>query len=346
MELLVQAKIEPGNVGVVQLAPTYQATASNADRAHGGSHPPYFELFGTGGAGVVHESLQSEQGTRFLGKRNRNTLRIAGRPVAESSAHRWLGVDDVLALLGTDHLVNTDARSVLICSPWEELAGRAPFSGHRSGFGADLSGSVSAGSAVEGLEEALDAVRGLRSSTADPEIVPLESLPDWRFTDQGLEPSAGGPFVVRQIAVEARGREVPTWDQPIVDSRGEGSILLVCGRTEGILHFLLRPRAEAGLPHRAELGPSWVSEPGSREAPAPPFDCSSGVTRADCRQSEEGGRFFRDVNRYRIVDVGQAFAAPSGWFWLTLAQIRILLDQGGWLTNEARSALSLLLRWL
>ena len=36
VELLAQGKIEPGNVGLAQLAPTMQATASNLDRVHGG----------------------------------------------------------------------------------------------------------------------------------------------------------------------------------------------------------------------------------------------------------------------------------------------------------------------
>lgn len=255
-------------------------------------------------------------------------------------------MDGVLGLLAVDHLVNTDARSVLVCSPWELLIGRTPFTRCRSGFGVDLARSASADPVVEGLEEALEAVRALRSATTTAGIVPLESLAGWSLTDQGLMPTAGGPFMVRQIAVEARGREVPSWDQPIMDSGGEGSILLLCGRVAGILRFLLRARAEVGLYHRAELGPSAVWEPGSRDEPDMPFDCSNAVIRVECRQSEEGGRFFRDVNHYRVVDVGQGFMAPPGWFWLTLSQIRVLLDQGGWLTNEARSALSLLLPWL
>lgn len=36
---LMQAKIEPGNVNVVQLSPTLQATKSNFTRRHGGAEP-------------------------------------------------------------------------------------------------------------------------------------------------------------------------------------------------------------------------------------------------------------------------------------------------------------------
>jgi oxidase EvaA len=89
-ELLVQAKVEPGNVGTVQLAPSFQATASNAARAHGGDWPPLHEWFDVPGRGtLLADELHSEQGARFHGKRNRNcTLRIAGDAV-HGRYHRW-----------------------------------------------------------------------------------------------------------------------------------------------------------------------------------------------------------------------------------------------------------------
>ncbi|WP_204311049.1 NDP-hexose 2,3-dehydratase family protein, partial [Stenotrophomonas maltophilia] len=40
LALLLHAKAEPGNVGIAQIGPTCQATASNRDRVHGGALPP------------------------------------------------------------------------------------------------------------------------------------------------------------------------------------------------------------------------------------------------------------------------------------------------------------------
>ena len=42
---LMQAKIEPGNVNVVQLSPTIQATKSNFEQKHGGKRPLFLEYF-------------------------------------------------------------------------------------------------------------------------------------------------------------------------------------------------------------------------------------------------------------------------------------------------------------
>ncbi|MBI4319791.1 MAG: NDP-hexose 2,3-dehydratase family protein [Chloroflexi bacterium] len=245
-----------------------------------------------------------------------------------------------------DHLMNTDARSVLVCSPWETLIGRTPFTRYRSGFGSELLHSLEGGAVSEDLGEIRSGIETLRAKTSPPEVIPLEELEGWKITDFGVAPCAKGPFVVRHIEVEARGREVPVWDQPIIDSSDEGSVALICGRRGGILHFLFRGQGEAGLYHRVELGPSVDTGTGGIEAVDIPVDYPNAVLRAECRQSEEGGRFFQDVNHYRILDVDQALEVPFGWYWLTLAQIRTLLDGGGWLTNEARSALALLLHWL
>ena len=42
---LMQAKIEPGNLNLVQLSPTLQATRSNYTRVHQGASPKYLEYF-------------------------------------------------------------------------------------------------------------------------------------------------------------------------------------------------------------------------------------------------------------------------------------------------------------
>ena len=75
LHFLLQAKIEPGNLNVVQLSPTLQATRSNYMRVHGGKTPLYLEYFtGEKKVDVLVDQLQSEQGARFYQKRNRNII--------------------------------------------------------------------------------------------------------------------------------------------------------------------------------------------------------------------------------------------------------------------------------
>lgn len=75
LQFLVQAKIEPGNVSGVQIAPTLQATLSNYSRVHHGKNQPFLEYFlECDHSQVLYDQLQSEQGSRFLKKRNRNMI--------------------------------------------------------------------------------------------------------------------------------------------------------------------------------------------------------------------------------------------------------------------------------
>ena len=69
---LLQAKVEPGNINKLQLAPTVQATKSNYSQVHGGSKVPYVEYFLK--LNKFNKYNQTEQGFRYLNKFNSNIL--------------------------------------------------------------------------------------------------------------------------------------------------------------------------------------------------------------------------------------------------------------------------------
>jgi oxidase EvaA len=72
------------------------------------------------------------------------------------------------------------------------------------------------------------------------------------------------------------------------------------------------------------------------------------ILRAQCTQSEEGGRFYHSVGHYKIVEVPEDQPLPENEFstWVTLAQIRVMLNKPDLISNELRSSLSLLLAYL
>ncbi len=73
---LMQAKMEPGNINILQLSPTLQATRSNYKQIHKGKVPTYLEYFVEHpDSKVVVDQLQTEQCGRFLKKRNRNIIK-------------------------------------------------------------------------------------------------------------------------------------------------------------------------------------------------------------------------------------------------------------------------------
>ena len=368
-EILVQAKAEPGNVDGVQLSPTVQATESNYRRLHGGAPTPYLEHFTRRGPwSVLTDSRQSEQGTRFLGKYNRNaTVLVRGDgPGPAADCWRWCAASSLLRALARDFTVNTDLRSVLATSDWSALAGGGtPFAAWRGcgGWGEGLLDSYLAGEGAEDGDPGdpgRDLVEFRRSIDRAIERVPLQRLNGWRLDGGGLRDLSARCFEVSGFRIDAPDREVPAWDQPLIRDRDEGDVILVAQRREGVLRFLLRPSLEIGFREKAQYGPSWQasSEGPGDTAPVPGdpvgerlarlLSAGEAAERLSCRLSEEGGRFYRSTSRYRLIEVaeGTGFQWPAGARFVTLARIRRLLAVPGLLNNEARSAVALLLSFL
>jgi len=351
-EILVQAKAEPGNVGVIQLAPSYQATSSNTDRVHGGDAPPMHDWFLSGSHGVrwLANTLQSEQGTRFNRKRNRNAMLHCGADSPEAGErHRWVSVRELCRMLSADHLLNTDLRSTLVCGDWAVLAGGRPFAGGGVAEGLRASHELPEAASRERVAAVLEALAKPEAWQEAPRVVALEDLPGWKLGEEGPEPVGKAAMRIRHRRIRLRSREVAEWDQPLLESTGLGEVVLPMGLHQGVPHFLFRLRGEAGFGLRRELTAAVTTEPGGDAGePVPALDAllARGKTLASCLQSDEGGRFLHDESRYSVVDVGEAQDIGTDFHWLSLGQVRQLLARGEALTNEARSALSLLFAWL
>ena len=361
-EVLVNAKVEPGNVDTCQLAPSCQATLSNQERVHGGDATPCYAWFlDPAPQRVLVDHLHSEQGTRFLYKRNRDVIvelddaeraRLALHPT-----HAWAPLRGLLDLLLHDFAVNTDARSVLVSADWAALVQGEPFASGaaRSPIGRPLHRSFHDASEVDAeVKDVLDRLRAARRrARLQTEQIPIEALAGWALAPDGLRATDGGAMDVRQYQVHVQHREVERWDQPFVQSRGVGEVALCVADMGGVPKLLFRLSTEFGLHHGTELTPALAvepggqTEPGSWEARLAAHIEDEGTVWMTCRQSEEGGRFFRDQNRYRIVWLARPPRdLPASAVWLSLGAVHQLAQQEATFTNEGRSAISLLLAYL
>jgi oxidase EvaA len=328
LDLLVHAKAEPGNVGFVQLAPTCQATASNHDRVHGGELPPFSGYFDDVAGDVLCDTLQSEQGSRFLGKLNRNIFVVDDVDVGDS-LHRWISLELFKTLLSVDLLVNTDARSVLCCTDWRTLAARG--GAGRGDFGRALRRSLDSEARPAVLQDTHAWLSRLKQGAPTTEHRSVEHLDGWAFDANEPVTMTDGKLALRHVRVHCATRETPDWDQPILHTLEEQVVELVCRNRDGVLEFAFCPRWEPGLVRGAELGPTFFRRPAE---PATP-----GVIRARVRQSDEGGRFYRTTADYRIVEI-TAIADDDQFSWLRLSEVQALMHAGIF-NNEARSALSI-----
>lgn len=331
---LMQAKMEPGNRNLLQLSPTVQATRSNYTKAHRGAGVRYIEYFTDPGRGrVLADVLQSEHGSWFLRKSNRNMLVEAVGDVPEHEDFLWLTLGQIGELLRLDNVVNMDARTVLACAPFPDPDGLAlhPDTELRSWFTAE---------------------RARHDVSA--ERVPLADLPGWKRSGHSIDHEEGRYFGVVAVAVQAGSREVSGWTQPLFEPTGTGVTAFLTRRIGGVPHLLVHARVEGGFAETVELGPTVQYTPSNyahlpREERPPFLDLVLGADPARIRyealHSEEGGRFLNAESRYLFLDVDEDQApldAPPGYRWATPGQLTGLLRHNHYLNVQARTLLSCL----
>lgn len=353
LHFLVQAKMEPGNVDMVQLAPTLQATRSNFTRVHQGRSPPYLEWFlAREGSRVLVDILQSEQGARFLRKRNRNIIIETEKDVEVGADYCWLTLGQLLRLIRRNNVVNMDARTVMACIPYSLEANTIPAK-VCGRFGRALWRSVLANEqGIHTNEEIISWFTEQKFSyELDVERIPLKDALGWERTDTEIRHATGHYFSVMACRVGADNREVPVWTQPMVQAHQQGLIAFIVKEFGGVLHFLVQAKVEPGNFDVVELSPTVQCLTGSYRGAAanllPPFaeyvmQATHGQIRFDSLQSEEGGRFFREENRNLIVAADDRMPAtlPANYVWMTAGQLKEFIQYNNFVNVQARSLLA------
>ncbi|MFC8566295.1 NDP-hexose 2,3-dehydratase family protein [Streptomyces sp. NPDC057245] len=334
---LMQLKPEPGNWGGLQISPTVQATRSNYTGVHKGAAVPYLDHFlNAARHRVVTDVHQSEHGSWFLRKRNRNMVVEVTEDVEAVPGFRWLPLAELRQLLHVDDLVNMDTRSVLSCLPQ-----RAP----------DDPSAYPSAYPCAGVLAWM--ARGRARAGMTVERRPLGRLEGWRRDTERISHESGRFFDVIGVRVQAVGREVDRWDQPMIAPRGVGVVAFLTTRVDGVPHVLAQLRAEPGCADTAELAPTVQCTPGNYDflpsAARPPFlDDVLGADprsiRFDTVLSDEGGRFHHSRSRHLVVELDERAERPErpGFRWLPLGQLHALLLRGGRVNMQTRSLLACL----
>ncbi|MET9295640.1 NDP-hexose 2,3-dehydratase family protein [Streptomyces sp. NPDC003077] len=332
LHFLMQAKMEPGNIGLFQLGPTVQATRSNYTKVHRGRGTRYIEHFtGPRRGRVLADALQSEQGDSFLRKRNRNMVVETTEDVEEHPDYRWLTLGQIHDLLSVDNLVNMDARTVLSSLPLPDgqAPGTAPTDPELLSWLTELK------------------TRHERTVTR----IPLSRVDGWHRHDDEIAHTAGRHLAVVAASVVAGNREVTRWTQPLLAARRRGLAAFVVRRTAGTVEVLVQGLSQPGTFDTVELAPTvqCVTEGYTGLDDPPPFlghVLSAPPERVlySALLSEEGGRFHERDNRYLLVEADDAFPEdlPYAYRWVPLDQLKRFIGLGGHVDVEARTLVTCL----
>lgn len=352
MHFLMQAKIEPGNVNKIQISPTLQATKSNFTRKHGGNKPPYLDYFlNASDYELIVDQLQSEQSSRFIGKRNRNILIRVEKYVPVFPSYRWMTLGQIKYFMRQDNLVNMDTRTVLSCIPYYKLA---PLPGTLWRYFSNQALYHSVWNTVEDnrLPEIYHHINNYKMlSGFHRKIIPLHQLPGWNFRGNEFLSERSHPYKVIFCDIVIDGREVRQWTQPLFEANGAAVFGLLCCEESGILRFLVKAKPEPGCFDQIELGPTVQFESTETERDSDAITrffmeqvaCKRGIV-FDQLLSEEGGRFYHEQNRNIVLKANREElpALPKGYFLLDYQTLNKLVQVNNILNIQLRNLLAVL----
>lgn len=366
---LMQAKMEPGNININQLSPTVQATKSNYTKVHGGRLPTYLEYFiDRSRSRILIDQLQSEQGSRFLRKRNRNMIVEVEEDIKLQDDFCWLTLGQIKKLLIVDNIVNMDARSVLSRIPFVDDELRKYYESSSlisadeinlfdrklNGFQKDLFISmIDKEHAVHDTDELISWFTDLKTKyELKVERIPLSEVKNWIRTDREIRHKSRQFFSVMAVSVRAGSREVFNWTQPLLKHETLGLIGFLSKKINGVLHFIVQAKMEPGNLDAIEMAPTVScseAENRMKQLDKLPFldlfmNALPDQIRYSTIQSEEGGRFYHWQNRYMVVELepSASLQVPENYIWMTLGQIMEFTKYNNYFNIEARNILACL----
>lgn len=354
LHFLMQAKIEPGNINVVQISPTLQATKSNFMQTHGGKKPHYLEYFVNANPdAIILDQLQSEQSSRFLKKRNRLIILFTSKKIKEKENFRWMTLGQIKTFMKIKNLVNMNTRTLIAAIPLSLYSlttkKKSDYFDKVSDF--ELYNSIIGKVNQVTLNEIYSKINKHKMfNNYHLEYTDLYSLNHWQLNATDFYSKNPFPFRLIFCDVMIEGREVLNWNQPLMKSNGMAIYGLICTISHGEKLFLLKPKHEIGTFDNLEVGPSIQFEHMDtvlNEIEGLFFQKieKNDNILVDIILSEEGGRFYHEENRYVIIQVDDSeinISGFDGYVWSNFATLNSLIQINNTTNIQLRSLISLL----
>lgn len=351
---LMQAKIEPGNVNCVQISPTLQATKSNYTQQHKGRKPLYLEYFQNAKPHqVLLDQLQSEQGARFLRKRNRNIIIKVDEDVPVFEDFAWMTLAQIKELMHHDNMVNMDTRTVLAGLDYSQFEIGDEMLQQMSPFGQAMIKSARCRNGRWTMNEHLSWLTQLKANAElNVRYVPIKDIQgEWQVNEYEISRTDKKFFRVIGTRVNISNREVTSWCQPLVQPMQQGICAFIIKKIDGVYHFLVHAKMECGNLDVYELAPTVQCLTGNvLDVPKEQWpayveyvmNAKPEQILYDALQSEEGGRFYHEQNRNMIVEAGDEFPVdiPTDYHWMTLGQIHEFMRFNNYINIQARSLIA------
>lgn len=315
--ILLQARVEPGNTGIIQFGPTIQSTPANYLKLHGGKATSYISYFTSfmPGANLITHSMQHDLGRRYYQKSKTHHYIEVDSFLETDENMIWASLKDIVALCHEDNLLNADFRSLLSVFNWDRL--------------------LQDGSSNRNEEPPL------LFPSIQPEkhhLISLDKLRNWSLDENGIYPHGSEHDFVKMFEFECTNREVTKWSQPLFCVKGVALAQLVMKEEKNEHFFLLTLKNEPGISTDYAFYPSYLANPEEEQKTLENCQLVSEMIQCD-----EGGRFYQNDCLYQILKPEKDFVKKDSQFWVSRAQFKDLLASSNTCSFQLRCISSMIL---
>lgn len=164
---------------------------------------------------------------------------------------------------------------------------------------------------------------------------------------------SGKFFSIIGVSVHGAGdREIMAWSQPMLKQEEIGISGVIMQKQNDVMRYLFYAKFEPGNVDKLQISPALQASEGNlsqaHNGPRPRlseyFDGTKGTLLKSVEGVEDGGRFYRKVNRAMVVEVNEAEQVPitDDYIWLTLPEIKKLLLVDRVVNSLARNVCAIL----
>ncbi len=315
--ILLQARVEPGNTGIIQYGPTIQSTPANYLKLHGGKATSYISYFTSfvAGTNLITHSMQHDLGKRYYQKSKTHHYIKTDSLIETEENMIWASLKDILILCQEDNLLNADLRSLLSVFNWDSLVKKpvaAPNDKTTFYFPPNQS--------------------------EKHHLITLDKLRNWKLDDHGVSPLGNENDSIKMFEFRCKNREVSRWSQPLLCVKGKGLVQLVMKEENNEYFFLLMIEKEAGISTSHAFYPSFLAYPDEEQKPIENCQLVSEITQCD-----EGGRFYQNDSVYQVLIPNMNFRKNDSQIWFSKAQLKELLASSNMCSFQLRCISSMIL---
>jgi len=327
IQYLMQAKAEPGNINKLQLSPTVQATKSNYSQVHRGKKVKYLNYFAhLKGKETLVNSLQTEQGGRYLFKHNRNLIINTNKHIKLDQNYIWLSKQDIINSANQNNLLNMDSISVFSCGIKKNINENPEIS-------------------LSKIHTWFNKLK--KKYFIKRKIIPLSKMKSWNYNKKNIIHKNKKYFSIIGLNIKTNSREISEWEQPIIHEISTGLSGFIIKKINSTVHYLVRFSLKPGLKKpsltctvRTSDEKSCLNEKNYtslKDNDLMKFFLkeyfvknNKGKIMYNKIQSDEGGRFYHAQSKNMVVQVHEkeAIRLNDNYTWMTHNQVLHFIKKG------------------